>query len=105
MQGIARTSAGAAVLVLVLAGCGDSGETSEADLKDEIAEQLEADGTFDAETAECFADIIVDVIGADELDGVDFSASEPPEDLQEDYVTAARRAVDECDIDPESLGG
>lgn len=110
MQRRARTSgavAAAAVLLLGLTACGDDDDSggSDADIKDEIAEQLAEDGTLDQETAECFADVIVDEIGADELDDVDFSAEEPPEGLQEEFASAAVKAIDECDLDLSSIEG
>jgi hypothetical protein len=108
MQRTARSSAAvvAAVFLLGLTACGDDDSGgSEADVKAEIAEQLAEDGTLDEETAECFADVIVDEIGADELDGVDFSAEEPPEGLQEEFASAALKAIEDCDLDLGSLEG
>jgi hypothetical protein len=107
MHRTARTGALAAAVVLVLglAACGDDdGGSSEADIKAEIAEQLAEDGTLDEETAECFADVIVDEIGADELEDVDFSDAEPPAGLQEEFAGAAVKAIDECDLDLSSIG-
>lgn len=109
MERISRSSAAAvaAVLILGLAACGDDDDSggSDADIKAEIAEQLAEDGALDEETAECFADVIVDEIGADELDGVDFSAEEPPEGLQEEFASAALKAIDDCDLDLGSIEG
>ena len=109
MQRRARTSgavAAAAVLLLGLTACGDDDSGgSDADIKNEIAEQLAEDGALDQETAECFADVIVDEIGADELDDVDFSAEEPPEGLQEEFASAALRAIEDCDLDLSSIEG
>lgn len=108
MQRTGRTSAAAAAVVLILglSGCGDSGgSSSDAEVKDKIAEQLAEDGALDKDTAECFADVIVDEIGADKLDDVDFSAEEPPEGLQEEFASAAVKAIDDCDLDLSSLDG
>jgi hypothetical protein len=105
MHRTARTGALAAAVVLVLglAACGDDDGGSEAEIKEKIAEQLADDGTLDEETAECFADVIVDEIGADKLDDVDFSSAEPPEGLQEEFAGAAIKAIDQCDLDLSSI--
>lgn len=100
----ARTGAFATAVVLVLvlglSACGDDGGgNSEADIKDKISEQLAEGGQLDDETADCFAGVIVDEIGADRLEDVDFSAEEPPKGLEEDFGAAAIKALDECDLD------
>ena len=52
---------------------------------DEVSETLQAGGEgFDEETADCFAQIVVDEVGVEELQDVDLSADEPPEELQDD---------------------
>jgi hypothetical protein len=106
MQRTARTGAITAAVVLVfgLAACGDDDSGSEADIKAKISDQLAEDGTLDEETADCFADVIVDEIGADALKDVDFSSDEPPEGLQEEFAAAAIKAIDECDLDLSSIG-
>jgi len=95
--------AAAVLLVLGLSACGDDGGSSEADIKDEISEQLAEGGQLDDETADCFAGVIVDEIGAERLEDVDFAAEEPPEGLEEDFSAAAIKALDECDLDLGSL--
>ncbi len=102
----ARAGAFAAAVLLVLglsAGGDDGGGSSEADIKDEISAQLAEGGQLDDETADCFAGVIVDEIGAERLEDVDFSAEEPPEGLEEDFSAAAIKALDECDLDLGSL--
>ncbi|MGH9275290.1 MAG: hypothetical protein ACRDZU_11650 [Acidimicrobiales bacterium] len=102
-----RTSAAAAAVALIfgLGACGDSGgSSSDAEVKDKIAEQF-VDGGLDQDAADCFADVIVDEIGADRLDDVDFSDEEPPEGLQAEFSSAATKAIDECDLDLSSLDG
>ncbi len=96
----------AVVLVLGLSGCGggSGGGTSEADIKEKLADQLSQDGELDKDTAECFAGVIVDEIGVDKLKDVDFSADEPPAGLEEEFTAAAMTALDTCDIDPSTLG-
>ena len=106
MQRTARTGALAAAVVLALglAACGDDDGSSDADIKAEISEQLAEDGTLDEETADCFADVIVEEIGADKLEDVDFSSEEPPEGLQDEFAAAAVEAIDACDLDLSSVG-
>jgi hypothetical protein len=94
----------AVVLVLGLGACGGDDGGSEADVKADIADQLAEDGTLDRETAECFAQVIVDEIGADKLKDVDFSSDEPPAELQEEFAGAAVKAIDACDLDLSSIG-
>lgn len=105
MQGSVRIGALAAVVfTLGLTACsGGGGDVSEADVKARVADQLSSDGGLDEDTAECFAGVIVDEIGADELEDVDFAADEPPEALQEEFASAAVKALDTCDVDLDSL--
>lgn len=96
---------GAASLGLALAACGGGGAgDSAADIRAELAEQFEGEG-LDADASDCFAGVLVDEIGADELADVDFSAEEPPEELQDDFAQAAAVAIERCDIDADELGG
>lgn len=97
-------SAAAVVLTLGLSACGDSGgDSSDADIKDKIAEQF-VDGGLDKDDADCFADVIVDEVGADRLNDVDFSAEQPAE-LEDELTSAAAKATDECELDLSSLDG
>jgi hypothetical protein len=93
----------ASVLCLVVgaAACGgDSDEKTEAELVDDISEVLQGDGQLglDEDQAECWAEIIVDEAGADALNDLDLSESEPPTELQEQITAAAQRAVEDCGI-------
>jgi hypothetical protein len=93
-------------LMFATTACGgdDGGGTSEADLVDELSEMLQGDGGgLSAEAADCYAEIIVDEVGADALKDVDLSADEPPEELQDEITTAATRASEECDLS--GIGG
>jgi hypothetical protein len=106
MQRTARLSTTAAVvLILGLSACGGSGgKSSAADIKDKIADQF-VDSGLEKDAADCFADVIVDEIGADKLNDVDFSAEQPPAGLADDLADAAAKATDDCDLDPTSLDG
>lgn len=107
MQRTAWVSATAAAVVVILglSACGGSGgDSSDADIKDKIAEQF-VDSGLDKDAADCFADVIVDEIGADKLNDVDFSAEQPPADLADELTSAAAKATDECELDLSSLDG
>jgi hypothetical protein len=99
--------AAAACLCLVFAATacgGDSDGDSEADVIDDLSESLQGEGAgLDAEAADCYAEIIVDEVGADALKDVDLAADEPPEELQDEITAAAVRAAEECDLS--GLGG
>ena len=78
-------AAASVCLVFAAAACGgdDGGGSSEADLVDELSETLQTGGGgLDAEAADCYAEIIVDEVGADALKDIDLSADEPPEELR-----------------------
>jgi len=89
-----------------LVACGDDEGGDADDLKAELSEEFQDDGAgLDEGDADCFAEVIVDEIGADELADVDFSAESPPAELEDEFAAAAQKAIADCDIDPESLGG
>jgi len=93
------------ILVVALAAgvggaCAGEDDKSADELTEELAEQLERrDDSLDTEQAECYAAIIVEEIGADELQDVDLSADDPPDELEAPLAAAASRATDECDLD------
>lgn len=92
-------------LVLATTACGgDSDGDSEADIVDDLSQTLQGEGAgLDAEAADCYAEIIVDEVGAEALKDVDLSADEPPEELQDEITAAAVRAAEECDLS--GIGG
>ena len=94
----------AVALVLGLSACGGGGGDSAADIKAKVAEQLSGDGGLDDKTADCVAGVIVDEVGVEKLKDVDFSAAEPPAEIQDAFAAAAITAIEKCDIDPDSLG-
>lgn len=99
MQPRARTGALAALfLVVSLAACGGGdGDRGADEIEADIAAQLEESG-LPEEDAACVAGVIVDEIGVEELQDVDFSAEEPPADLQEEISAATLAAIDQCDL-------
>lgn len=99
MQPRARASVLAALtLVASLAACGGGDQDRSADeIEADIAAQLEESG-LDEAAATCVAGVIVDEIGVEELQDVDFSAEEPPADLQEEISAATLAAIEQCDL-------
>jgi hypothetical protein len=86
-------------LVFAVAACGgeESGD-SKADFVDQVSETLQASSGLDQEAADCKAGVLVDDLGVDTLKDIDLSADQPPEDLQEELVTATAHATDECNL-------
>ena len=95
----------ALVAAAVLAACGSSGDDSPDEVQADLAEELQAQLALDEEQADCFAGVLVDEIGADELQDIDFTAQEPPAGMQEEFTAAAALAIDTCDIDISAIGG
>ena len=92
-------------IVLVVAACGGGGgDKSEAEVKEDLSATLQSgDDGFNEETADCFAEIVIDEVGVTKLRDVDLSADEPPKELDDEIATAAVRAAEECDLS--GLGG
>ena len=59
---------------------------------------LTNDSGLSKQDAECAADVIIDEIGVDRLEGVDFDADEPPAGLEADFGAATMKAMRECNI-------
>lgn len=91
--------AAAAVVLLFGAACGGASEPDEDETRQDVIDQLHDGGEgFSEEATECFADILIDEIGIEELQDVDLTSSDPPEGLDDEVATASLRAVDECDL-------
>ena len=98
MQPAARLSLLAPALVaLALSGCGGDDDKSTADIEAEISTQL-VEGGLDEESADCVAAVIVEEVGTEELQDVDFSADEPPAELEEAISAASITAFGECEL-------
>jgi hypothetical protein len=91
-------------LVVGLSACGGGKGPSVADVKADVAAQVAASG-LDKAQSECFADLIVDDMGADKLKDVDFSADKPPKGQEEEFAAAALKALSTCKVDAGSFGG
>lgn len=100
------TSALAALVVaLLVTACGGGGDDDPEDLQADLSEDIQTSLDLNEAQADCFADLLVEEIGAEDLQDVDFSADEPPAGMEEQLTAAARAAIDECDIDPAASGG
>ena len=85
--------------VVGAAACGGDDSESEDDIVAQLSDTLQNGGDgFDEETADCFAQIVVDEVGVEEMQDVDLTADEPPEELQDEIAAAAVRATEECDL-------
>lgn len=97
----------AAVIILVIAALafGDDDKGSTDALRADLVGLMTADGEagFSQRDAECAAGVVIDEIGADRLEGVDFDAEEPPPGLEDDFGAAMLKAVQHCNID--MMGG
>ena len=86
-------------LVVGAAACGGGDAESEEDLVNDVSETLQGGGEgFDAETADCFAQIVVEEAGVEELRDLDLTGDEPPQELQDKIAAAAVQAAEECDL-------
>ena len=98
--GILAAVAVAVIAFLLLGGGDDDG----GNVRTQLAAQFRANSGLTGDQADCVADHVVDEMGADRLDGVDFSADEPPEEIADDLFAAAAGSVEACDIDPADFG-
>jgi hypothetical protein len=99
-----RTPLIGTVLVLALTfgagACSSSKKDDPDDVRKELIKEFrKGDDGLTKTQASCFADILIKEIGADKLADVDFSADEPPKDLQDEFTKAAVQAVSDCKLD------
>lgn len=85
------------LLVFGASACAGSDEPTADEVAEEVSEQLQ-DGGFEAEAADCVAEVVVDELGVDRVEDVDFSDETPPADLREDLAAAVVVAAEECDL-------
>lgn len=95
----------ALVAALALAGCGGGGDDGPEEVEADLSEELQSSLDIGEDEADCFANVLVDEIGTEDLQDIDFTAEEPPEGMQERFAAAALTAVDECEIDASAFGG
>jgi hypothetical protein len=88
----------AALCLLGASACAGGGEDSEEDIRGDLSETFQrGDEGLDQETADCFADVVIDEVGVEALQDVDLSDDEPPSEVREEIAAAALRAADECE--------
>jgi hypothetical protein len=94
------------VAILSLGACagGSSGAKSEDDIHASLSAHFQNDG-LSKKQADCYAGLVIDEVGVDELKDAKVGDKEPPTDQQAAYAKAALRAVDECGIDETSING
>jgi hypothetical protein len=95
----------AAVVVAVIAFMALGGDDDESDVRTQLAAQFRGNSGLSDDQADCVADHVVDEIGADRFEDVDFDADEPPAELADDLFAAATGSLEACDIDPADFAG
>jgi hypothetical protein len=92
---------GLLLIIAVIVGIFALGGDDKGDLKSSIAKQIREGGQsgLDKEEAECLADELIKAVGADKLEGVDFTADEPPAAIADELNDAFVAAIPTCDID------
>ncbi len=90
----------AAVPVALLSGaCSQQDDPTPAELRADLAEELrDRDSTLTADQAECYAGLVVEELGVDEIQDVDLSDEEPTAEVAEGLAAAAVEARDECEL-------
>ena len=104
-----RTSLSASLVALgltvALAACGSDGDDSPEEVQADLAEELQSSLQISETEADCFAGVLIEEIGVEDLQDIDFTAEDPPEGMADEFTAAALIAVDDCDIDVSALGG
>jgi hypothetical protein len=97
-----RSTLVACALITALGACG--GGDKEGDVEARVADQLVEAGGFSEKDADCFAGVLIDELGEDEVKDRDFSAEAPKGGTPEEIVAATQTASTKCDIDLGSRG-
>jgi hypothetical protein len=83
---------------LLVGACSQS-DPSAKEVREDLAEALQkGDDALSRDQAECYAELIVEKVGADEVNDVSFSAKEPSDEVAEELATVAATARDKCDL-------
>ena len=91
----------AALLVVGVAvgACSQQDDPTEAELTEDLVEELrEVDPQLTADQAECYAGLLVDKIGVEDIVDISFSASEPEDEMAPKVAEAAVEARTTCDL-------
>jgi hypothetical protein len=91
---------GLVVAILALRGDGESNspEAIASRIADAVQDGEGALADISDEDARCIGDHIVDEIGTERLEGIDFAQDRTPAELEEDLAAALTSAVNACDI-------
>ena len=79
------------------AGCASPDEPDAEEVQEELSEALVEAG-YDAEQADCLAAAVVEEVGVDNVNDIDFNDEAPDPELQEQIGAAVASAVDECEL-------
>lgn len=96
-------AAAAASLLFTLSACGGSGddELSAADIQKELSATFQSgDDGYTKEQADCYAKLVVEEVGVENLQDVDLSANTPPAEIQDAVAEASARANEACGLGP-----
>jgi hypothetical protein len=106
-SGRRRLLAGGILAALALAVGGliaviaDDGSSSKSNLRAELAAKFKSEGDLSQSDAECLADYYIDDLGADAFKDIDLDdpSSEPPSELQDEFIATGLKAGQKCNID------
>ena len=94
-----RLLAAATLALCTVAACGGQEEDSESEVKEQLSEALQRNGSFEEDAADCYADIVIEELGIERVRDVEMSADEPPAALAELTAEATQRADEECELE------
>ncbi len=95
-----RAALVAAVALAALAGACAQDDPTEAELREDLTEELrDIDPELTADEAECYAELLVDEIGREEISDVDLQDEEPSAEIAEQLGAAAVAAREGCGPD------
>jgi hypothetical protein len=90
----------AALCLGLLVGACSQSKPDAADLRKDLSSELQkGDQALTKAQADCFAKLLVDEVGADDLNDVKFDDQEPTSKLGKQLASIAAEATSKCDID------
>jgi len=92
-----------ALAIGALGACSQSDDPNAEELEKDISEELrDVNSGLTKADADCYAGVIVDEVGVDAVNDIDFSADEPDEDDAEALAAAAITARQTCGLGDEA---